>query len=109
MVLDGRVRPIICPHLLDELAEVLSRPKIRRFVGAEEASQYLHLVAAHAEHVADPASAPPVARDPDDDYLLALLDLSQADAVVSGDLDLLSLAPGARVLSPRELVASLGS
>jgi predicted nucleic acid-binding protein len=47
--------------------------------------------------------------DPDDDYLLALAEAHDVDAVVSGDPHLHGAAPSRlHVLTPRELVDRLG-
>jgi uncharacterized protein len=40
----------------------------------------------------DPIDPPPVVRDPRDDYLLALALAGRADAIVTGDKDLLDHA-----------------
>lgn len=50
----------------------------------------------------------PVCRDPDDDWVLATARAGQADAIVTGDADLLSLKSfeGIAVLSPRQFMAS---
>ena len=60
---------------------------------------------------ADPADAPSVCRDPDDDYLVALTVASDAEALVSGDDDLLAIeseCAGVDVLTPRQLIERLG-
>jgi predicted nucleic acid-binding protein len=41
---------------------------------------------------ADPTDVEPVLRDPDDDYLLALASASGAEAIITGDKDLLDHA-----------------
>lgn len=49
-----------------------------------------------------------ISRDPDDDYLVALVTDSGADRLVSGDGDLLALAAhDPRILSPRMLLDEL--
>jgi predicted nucleic acid-binding protein len=58
-----------------------------------------------------PGPHPAVCRDPDDDYLVALATASRADAIVTGDLDLLAVDPkqlSFEVISPRQLVDWLG-
>jgi predicted nucleic acid-binding protein len=55
-----------------------------------------------------PPPHPAVCRDPADDYLVALAYSANADAIVTGDLDLLSLEePGLSVITPRELTERL--
>jgi putative PIN family toxin of toxin-antitoxin system len=51
---------------------------------------------------------PAVCRDPGDDYLVALAHAANAEVLVTGDVDLLSLEePDVPVLTPRELVERL--
>lgn len=57
----------------------------------------------------DPQSPPPVVRDPADDYLVALSRAADADAIVTGDRDLLDhegLEPPA--VAARDACAQLG-
>lgn len=104
----GRVELVVSPHLLAELAGVLTREKFRPYVSAGEAEEYVEGLALLADAVADPEVAEAVTRDPADDYLVALARGADAE-LVTGDADLLGLdEPGLRVLSPRELVDELG-
>jgi predicted nucleic acid-binding protein len=48
-------------------------------------------IASHAETRPDPPAGDPIARDPNDDYLITLARAAHADAIVSGDEDLLVL------------------
>ena len=57
--------------------------------------------------VGDPPPAGPITRDVDDDYLVRLARASGADAVISGDGDLLSADIPDVVLAPAELVRRL--
>jgi uncharacterized protein len=80
------------PRLLEELSNVLSRPG---------ASKQLPLIGKSARNVladylevvelVEPAELPRVARDPDDDHVLACALAANANLIVSGDQDLLSL------------------
>ncbi len=79
--------------LLDELADVLVRPspakrlKLINKTAHEVLADYVSAVT-----VLQPQPlARPVCRDPDDDGVLALALLAQAQAIVSGDNDLLVL------------------
>jgi predicted nucleic acid-binding protein len=78
--LDGRLELIISPQLLREIAMVLARPRLRRYISSEEA-------------------------------LVALATASGADAIITGDLDLLAVDPKQllfEVITPRQLVGRLG-
>jgi len=61
--------------------------------------------------MADPSGPhPAVCRDPRDDYLVALATASGAEAIVTGDLDLLAIDPKRltiEVITPRQLIDRL--
>lgn len=78
--------------LLAELADVLRRPHLARPLAAigRTAAQVLADYATLVEIVV-PTVVPRVVRDPDDDQVIACALAAQADLVVSGDADLLSL------------------
>ena len=79
--------------LLDELADVLIRPspakrlELINKTALEVLADYLSAVTV----LLPQPLARPVCRDPDDDEVLALALLAQAQAIVSGDNDLLVL------------------
>lgn len=109
--LDDRIELVTSPALLAELAEVLARPRLRRYVPADEADEFVSYLTAHAIFVADPPEPLPVCRDPDDDYLVALANATDAEVLVTGDEDLLAIEPGragVEVLTPRQLADRLG-
>jgi len=105
----GAIEIVVSPHLLGELASVLARRKLRRYVTAEEASEYVEGLARIGISVADPPRKGLITRDPNDDYLVALARTSGADALVSGDRDLREADIDVQVLTPRELIDRLGS
>lgn len=94
--------------LLEEASDVLARPKLRRFVSIDASLEFVADIEGAAETHPDPAVIEAISRDPEDDYLVALLAGSGADQLVSGDADLLALAAhDARILSPRALLDKL--
>lgn len=76
---------MISPKPLDEFADVLARPKLQRWVSQATASEDLDALAESATMIDDPPHPPKRSADPDDDYLLALLDAADAYYLVSGD------------------------
>jgi uncharacterized protein len=105
---DERLRLVVCPHLLAELIGVLQREKFRGYITIDEAEQYVAGLASVAEARPDPMVEAPISRDPKDDYLIALARESSADALVSGDADLLMLEDNEPpVVSPTTLVEGL--
>ena len=91
---------IASAKLLRELRTVLAREKFRRYLSQDEADEYVEGLQLVCELV-DPVNPPAVSRDPNDDYLVAIASASGADAIVSGDQDLLVLS-SSRVLTPRQ-------
>ena len=104
--LDERIELLASPALLSEIRSVLTRSRLRCYLSLDEAARFLADLASQATLVPDaPAPHPAVCRDPRDDYLVALALKTQADAIVTGDRDLLELVnPPVAVLTPRALI-----
>jgi putative PIN family toxin of toxin-antitoxin system len=77
--------------LLKELDRVLRYPKLQRYYSEETRTRYVALIAALSEVIELPESVPPICRDPDGDWVIACAVAGEADCIVSGDRDLLSL------------------
>jgi uncharacterized protein len=108
-LLDGRIEVVGCPALLGEVAAVLGRDRLRRYLSIEEARRFVADIASVITRAADPLPPyPAVCRDPGDDYLVALARAGRVDALVTGDRDLLELEDaGVAVITPRELIERL--
>ena len=105
----GGYEAIACPTLVDELRAGLAKPFFRARVAADEAQQAIDAIERAALSFPDPISPPRVLRDPRDDYLVELAKGSSAEAIVTGDRDLLDhdrLEPP--VLTAREACIRLG-
>jgi putative PIN family toxin of toxin-antitoxin system len=90
---DGRCRPLICQPTAAELIRVLAYPKFK--LSAEEQRELLADYLPYCETIALPAVLPEAGcRDPFDLPFLHLAIVGQADALISGDQDLLSLKSG---------------
>jgi putative PIN family toxin of toxin-antitoxin system len=107
---DGELSLIVCPHLLDELREVLFRERLRRFIAWEDALAFVEYLSRAADVRPDPDTVGGlVPEDPEDDFLIALAREAGADYVLSGDRHLTQLAsPRPHVITPAQLVAELG-
>ena len=108
-LLDERIEVLGCPALLGEIASVLGRERLRRYLSIEEARRFVADLAGVMTLAEDPPSPhPAVCRDPGDDYLVALARAARVDALVTGDRDLLEMEDiGVAVITPRELVERL--
>ena len=91
------VTPIVSDETLSELVRVLAYPKLSLTTELREAI-LLHYME-HAEAVKQPRTRAslPKCRDPHDEMFLRLAYAAKADALVTGDDDLLSLAGDSRI------------
>lgn len=86
------------PGQVEEVAEVLSRPKITKKYALTTTDRQALLTLLHAEAVLlSDAPAPGVCRDPDDDYLLGCAAARSLDHLVTGDAALLAVGRYRRV------------
>ena len=95
---------------LEELIDVLNRPRIRDKYGLSETDirTVVALILLRGEYVV-PGETIHACRDPHDDKFLEVAVSGQADIIVSGDEDLRVLSPfrGIPVVPPREFLAML--
>ena len=89
MLTDMRFDVYVCSRLIDEIRDVASRDKIRKYIGETDIDDLLAIINAFCQFaVIEAEVAPSAIRDPKDLYLLALADTIGADYIVSGDADL---------------------
>jgi len=88
----GRIVPLLTRATTEELLRVLEYPKFR--LTTEDRQELLADFLPYAEAVALPRKAArlPVCRDPDDQMFLHVAAAGNADALATGDTDLLALA-----------------
>ena len=108
--LAGQFQLVASPLLLDELADVLCRPKFRRYLSIEHAHLFVNTIRELAVIVDDPPEEDdPITGDPDDDFLVLLAEVAGADLLVSGDPDLTTVQrPGLVVMTPRTFLETMG-
>lgn len=97
--LEGAFELVVSEELLAELGRALAYPKLREQISREDASDFIALLRSTASMLADAERPDHISRDPGDDYLLALAKASSS-ILVSGDRDLLVLAPELPIQSP---------
>lgn len=105
----GRFTLVSAPDLLEELARVLRYPRLQRFYSPEERDRFVALIAALSELVELPEDLPAISRDPADDRVIACAVVGRAEAIVSGDRDLLALQTvgGIPILTAAQFLARL--
>ncbi len=80
---------VACDTLLSEVCGGLAGRYFRDRITDEERTVIPAMLAALAVIAPDPVFPPPILRDPSDDYLVALAQTTRAEAIVTGDRDLL--------------------
>jgi uncharacterized protein len=105
---DHVVEMVACPMLIAEVRENLAEPYFRALIDQSEAAQAVSALEHVAVMVDDPIDPEPVLRDSGDDYLLALARSARAEAIVTGDKDLLDhVGLKLPAISAREAVGRL--
>lgn len=109
---EGAFSAIFSEPMLLELLDVVSRPKFTQKynLGSEDSLALMGLLLLRGEAVA-PKRRIQACRDPQDDKFLEAAVDGRADALVSGDADLLALHPfeGTPILSPAAFLLQLES
>ena len=110
---EGKGLLVLSPELLAEFAEVASRPKFVERIAARgtTASQLARKLAEEGTIIAPPVvPLPPELRDPTDLPVLACAVAAVADAIVTGDKDLLVLGSfeGIPIIVASEALTRLG-
>lgn len=86
----GHIQIVTCHEQMTEMANVLCRPRIRKYISEQQAEEFIDLLF-DASILVEPKEGPALCRDPKDDYLLYTAMAASADYLVSGDNDLLTL------------------
>lgn len=99
----GELDLVTSPALLDELERVV----VERFHFSRELARLARGELETLAEVVAPDEVPSVSRDPDDDQVLAAAVAGGAEAIVTGDRDLLVLKAyrGIAIITPAELGA----
>lgn len=97
---------LVSESMLDELDDVLRRPRFERYVLEDERLQFLINFIRDAT-VAEVTEVITDCRDPKDNKFLELAVSGNATCIISGDADLLVLHPfrGIPVVTPQEFVS----
>jgi putative PIN family toxin of toxin-antitoxin system len=108
MWLGGAFELVVSEALLAELERALAYPKLNEHISREDAAEFIEHLRSTASVLNDDEHPVRVSRDPGDDYLVALATAS-ASILVSGDDDLLVLAPQLPIQTPVAFLALLES
>jgi putative PIN family toxin of toxin-antitoxin system len=110
VLLAGRFQLVASPLLLDELSDVLSRLKFRRYLSIEDAHRFVNAIRELAAVINDPPKGDdPITDDPNDDFLVLLAEAGGADVLVSGSPDPTTVQrPGLVMMTPRAFLEAMG-
>lgn len=90
LLFSSQIQLVFSQELFEELFEVIHRPKFKRYFMPDDINILFRLLG-HFASIIPVVSDVHICRDSKDNFLLALALDSQADFLVTGDLDLLSL------------------
>ena len=79
-------------ELLDELTETLAKPRLRQYLNHERTSKLFDLIWLKTK-LTTVKSTLKICRDPKDDFIINLAIDAQAQYIITGDNDLLTLSP----------------
>jgi uncharacterized protein len=105
-----RFTALITTYLLSEVEDVLTRPKLARYLDPEDIEAFMELTTTLGEAVTLKQPHPEF-RDPKDRYLLAMLRDGEGDVLVTGDVRLLELEnfAGQTIMNPTTFMTLLFS
>jgi putative PIN family toxin of toxin-antitoxin system len=81
----------VCDKLLEEIQHISSKQRIKKYVGDNDVKDTFVLIDRFCEFAVIRQKAVSPVRDIEDLYLLSLADTVQADYIITGDKDLLTL------------------
>ena len=87
--MDRDIEVIACPKLIEEFKNGLDSEYFLDRFDPDDLTEIVANVEGVAVEHENPAKVEPLLRDPDDDYLVALAREARAEAIVTGDRDLL--------------------
>ncbi|MEO5582603.1 MAG: putative toxin-antitoxin system toxin component, PIN family [Saprospiraceae bacterium] len=102
-IINDQIKIVLSPQLLSELKSVTNRDKIKKYFPREKVLEIVE----YLETISEVFDIKPThfnSRDFKDNFLLDLIDISNANYLVTGDKDLLSLNPfkSAIILRPAD-------
>ncbi len=90
LLFDGKIQLVFSEELLNEFITVSGRPKLKKYFSKADLIDILKFMDTYAELVIVKSKVD-LCRDPKDNFLLSLAIDSNADFLLTGDKDLLSL------------------
>ena len=103
LISENRIVIVTTEQLLNEIKLVTSRDKLKKYFPEDSVIELIELLETISEKIAITPTYF-ICRDPKDNFLLDLIDLSKADYLITGDKDLLEHNPfkTALILTPAD-------
>ncbi|MDQ2097068.1 MAG: putative toxin-antitoxin system toxin component, PIN family [Tychonema bourrellyi B0820] len=90
LIVDRTIQVVLCEQIIEEINLVTQRPKLQKYFPATKVQELLELLRIIGLWI-EVTSEVSICRDAKDNYLLALAKDSQANFLITGDGDLLTL------------------
>jgi putative PIN family toxin of toxin-antitoxin system len=103
LILSGKIAIITSEEQLNEIIEVLHRPKFRKHISEDDISEFLAILYKTAK-IVKTGNEIKDCRDMKDNFILEIAMAGNASVIVTGDKDLLELNPyrGKKIVTPKE-------
>lgn len=85
------IRICMCKEMIQEIMDVLCRPKLRKYISHSDIEDFLNLIYTYCSFYEIKQQSTLKVRDPKDLYILSLAETIPANVILSGDKDLLEL------------------
>jgi len=110
LIVSQTIKVVFCEQLKEEINRVTQRPKLQKYFSAEKVKELLELFAIIGVSI-EIISEVSVCRDAKDNFLLALAQDSQANFLITGDADLLTLGSfaGTKIITYQDFLAQMNS
>lgn len=107
MLILGIIQNYTTNEILDEISEVLRRPRIAKRITQRQQDFLLETFEELSEKIVPTATVQAVREDPDDDKFLECAVSASAEYIISGDGHLLNLGEfrGIKIVSPAKFVS----
>lgn len=108
LIVSQRIQVVFCEQIKEEINRVTQRPKLQKYFSAEkvkELLEFLGVIAVCIEIISEVS----LCRDSKDDFLLALAKDSQANFLITGDADLLTLGSfaGTKIITYQDFLEQI--
>ncbi|MBP0030899.1 putative toxin-antitoxin system toxin component, PIN family [Roseofilum sp. Guam] len=108
LIVSQSIQVVLCEQIKEEINRVTQKPKLQKYFSVEkvqELLEFLDIIGLSIEIVSEVS----VCRDAKDNFLLALAQDSQANFLITGDADLLTLGAfaGTKIITYQDFVQQM--